>query len=102
MSEATGPVRWRVDIAGCEPDLYSDRRKAVAAARLARLKGYVVTLTRVETVSRRWLVNGVRCYVKRTSSVAGWRWGVCGSDAGLRLTYLEAVEAAERAARGQR
>lgn len=101
MSEATGPVRWRVTIAGCEPDTYSDRRKAVAAAKLARLKGHVVTLTRVETTSRRWRVGGEECLVQREFYCAGWSWSAVGV-VGMRQTYTEAVEAAERAARGQR
>lgn len=100
--DPSGPVRWRVDIAGCEPDLYNDRRKASAAAKLARLKGCVVTLTRVETVSRRWRCGDLRCYVWRDSLSRGWSWSAGLAGAGWRETYDDAVEAAERAARGQR
>ena len=103
--DPSGPVRWRVDIAGCEPDLYSDRRKASAAAKRARLKGYVVTLTRVETVSRRWRVNGMDCRVFQSWCSRRWVWAAGEVDSVLDddgVTYAEAVEAAERAARGQR
>jgi hypothetical protein len=101
QTEPSGPVRWRVALAGCEPDTYSDRRRARAAAKRARLKGYVVTLTRVETVSRRWRVNGVRCLVLRLPYAGCWSWSA-GTVGAWRDTYAEAVEAAERCARGQR
>lgn len=100
--DPSGPVRWRVDIAGCEPDLYSDRRKAVAAAKRARLKGHAVTLTRIEAVSRRWRIGDVACHVWRDSLSRGWSWSADIVVAGWRETYAEAVEAAERATRGQR
>lgn len=105
QAEPSGPVHWRVTLAGCEPDLYNDRRKASAAAKRARLKGYVVTLTRVETVSRRWQVSGVLCFVWRGWVSKRWRWAAGEVDNvfdDCGVTYAEAVEAAERAARGQR
>ena len=105
MSEATGPVRWRVTIAGCEPDLYGDRRRALAAAKLARLRGHAVTLTRVETTSRRWRVGDARCYAWRGFrywSFTVLRQGEASLGCGQRESYQEAVEAAERCARGQR
>lgn len=100
--DPSGPVHWRVALAGCEPDTYSDRRRARAAVKRARLKGYVVTLTRVETVSRRWRVGDVACHVWRDSLSRGWSWSADIVVAGWRETYYDAVEAAERAARGQR
>lgn len=102
QAEPSGPVHWRVTLAGCEPDTYSDRRLARAAAKRARLKGYVVTLTRVETVSRRWRCGDLRCYVWRDSLSRGWSWSAGLAGAGWRETYERAVEAAEKAARGQR
>lgn len=103
--DPSGPVHWRVTLAGCYPEVYGDRRQAVAAAKRARLKGYVVTLTRVETVSRRWRVNGVDCRVFRGWCSRRWFWAAGEVDNVLDddgVTYAEAVEAAERAARGQR
>lgn len=98
-------MRWRVTIAGCVMKLYSDRRKAVAAAKLARLKGHAVTLTRVETASRRWRVGTARCYAWRGFrywSFTVRRHGEALLGCGQHGSYQEAVEAAERAARGQR
>lgn len=105
QTRPSGPVHWRVTLAGCEPDTYSDRRRARAAVKLARLKGYVVTLTRVETVSRRWRVNSVDCRVFRSWCSRRWFWAAGEVDNVLDddgVTYAEAVEAAERTARGQR
>ena len=37
--DPSGPVHWRVTLAGCYPEVCGDRRQAVAAAKRARLKG---------------------------------------------------------------
>lgn len=98
-------VRWRVDIAGCEPFLYNDRRRALVTAKLARLRGRAVTLTRVTTVSRSWRVRGVTCRVWRCAWTKRWFWAAGEVDNVFDdegATYNQAVEAAERSARGQR
>jgi len=100
------PVRWRVTIEGCQPDLYTSRREAVAAVNRARLLGDSATLTRVETVSRRWRVRGVTCRVWRCVWTKRWFWAAGEVDNVFddygSSSYAAAVEAAERCARGQR
>lgn len=98
------PVRWRVDIEGVPGGLYESRAAAAYALRAVRSAGKRARLVRVETVSRRWRVGTARCYAWR-----GFRyWSFTVRRHGEALlggqhgSYQEAVEAAERAARGQR
>ena len=99
MSDGT-PVRWRVDIEGVPGGLYESRVAAAYALRAVRSAGKRARLVRVTTVSRRWRVGGEECLVQREFYCAGWSWSAVGV-VGMRQTYDEAVEAAERDARGQ-
>lgn len=98
-------VRWRVDIEGVPGGLYESRAAAAYALRAVRSAGKRARLVRVETVSRRWRVNGVECLVWRGWVSRQWRWSA-GEDDNVfderGVTYTEAAEAAERAARGLR
>lgn len=103
-SDFLGPVHWRVTLDGCVPIVYRSRREAVAAAKEARLKGHAVALTRVETTARRWRVNGVQCSAWRCWWTKRWFWAVGDVDNAFDdrgASYAEAVDAAERCARGQ-
>lgn len=97
-----GPVRWRVDIEGVPGGLYESRAAAAYALRAVGSAGKRARLVRVETVSRRWRVNGALCRVWRDAEAALWGWHIVYAGTGWSRAYAEAVEAAERAARGQR
>ena len=78
---------------------HTDRDAAFAQAKTWRQTyGTAMRVVRTTTVSRRWRVNGEECLVQRESFCAGWSWSAVGV-VGMRRTYAEAVEAAERAAR---
>lgn len=97
-----GPPRWRVLHDGRWMGIHTDRATAFAQAKLLRqIYGVAMRVVRTTTVSRRWRVGGEECLVQRESFCAGWSWSAVGV-VGMRRTYAEAVEAAERCARGQR
>ena len=101
-----GPTRWRVLQSERWVGTHTDRDAAFAQAKHWRqIYGTVMRVVRTTTVSRRWRVNGVDCRVFRGWCSRRWFWAAGEVDNVFDddgVTYAEAVEAAERAARGQR